>query len=315
MIIALAIIALGFVGLWIASDYLVSCARGLAQIWKLSHLFAGFVIMSVTGLPELAIALQSIFHARPSLSVGNIIGANFVNISLSIGIPLLIFGSIMIQQAVFRKKVGLLMCTAGLMAAIFIKSTITPRFASLLIICYPIVVALLWLTSRNERLINNRNHSLLSTETTSSLIIKFFIATIGLFISTRLIVTHSLLIVQKLSTAPIYFGTTILAIGTSLPEITLNIQAFRKGEYDLALGNAFGSILGVGTVVLGLLALTSSTPITLTGIHHMAYFQAIAYGVLAIGMIRYRRLSKITGAILISTYAAYVILELWLRLV
>ncbi|MCL4229865.1 hypothetical protein KJZ61_04245 [Candidatus Dependentiae bacterium] len=315
MITTIVLMMVGLAGLWITSDHLVAYTIRLAQVLNISTLFAGFVMLSlITGLPELAIALQAIIERAPSLSTGDLIGSNLVNTSLVIGIPLLFYGPVTIGSKMFKKKASLLIGITILMATIFLKTSITRPFALLLITIYPITLIALWLTSRNNYT-GEHNDIPYTAEPANVIVIKLLLITAGLFISTKLVVAQAILLAQELGTAPIYLGTTILAVGTSLPEIALNLQAFRRGDYDLAIGNAFGSVLEVGTLVLGILALASPKPITLTSIWYMAYFQAVAYGTLAIGIIGYRRLSKTTGIILVASYAAYAALEVWLHLV
>lgn len=314
MITTIVMMMIGLAGLWITSDYLVAYTRSLAQLLHISTLFAGFVMVSlITGLPELAIAIQAIIEQVPSLSTGDLIGSNLVNISLVIGIPLLFYGPVTIEKRMLKTKIALLIGITILMTIIFLKNTITPSFALLLIITYPIALTALWFMSRNKHISDYNDFSYVH-ESASIILIKLLLITVGLLISTKIVVAQAVLLAQKLGTAPIYLGTTILAVGTSLPEIALSLQALRRGDYDLAIGNAFGSVLEVGTLVLGILALASPKPITLTNIWYMAYFQAAAYGTLAIGIIGYRRLSKTTGIILVATYVAYAVLEVWIHL-
>lgn len=314
MITTIVMMMIGLAGLWITSDYLVAYTRSLAQLLHISTLFAGFVMVSlITGLPELAIAIQAIIEQVPSLSTGDLIGSNLVNISLVIGIPLLFYGPVTIEKRMLKTKIALLIGITILMTIIFLKNTITPSFALLLIITYPIALTALWFMSRNKHISDYNDFSYVH-ESASIILIKLLLITVGLLISTKIVVAQAVLLTQKLGTAPIYLGTTILAVGTSLPEIALSLQALRRGDYDLAIGNAFGSVLEVGTLVLGILALASPKPITLTNIWYMAYFQAAAYGTLAIGIIGYRRLSKTTGIILVATYVAYAVLEVWIHL-
>ncbi len=109
-------------------------------------------------------------------------------------------------------------------------------------------------------------------------------------------------------------GATILAIGTSLPELTLAITAVKKKEYSLAIGNSLGSVLEQGTLLLGLLAFASDKPINIVPLRMLAPFMFLSFVILGFGILKRKKLTRIHGAIMVFVFVMFLVYQLiWVR--
>ncbi len=307
------LLIIGLILLWLSSDKAVLYASQAAGLFGISKLFVGFVLLAVsTGLPELLVAIQSLIAHTPLLSVGDIIGSNFADISLSLGIPALFIGPIMVKKADYKKQLIMLLLSSFVMFFVFINGQLTKAMGIFLLLIYVTCIVWLWKTSHvpfkveeheqfiKERFSNQKN----------SIIFKLLFYLILVIIASKICIESALALANTMEMPLDVLGVSIIAFGTSLPEISLNIHAIKKKKYSLAIGNSFGSIFSQGALILGLLATFSPSPLPLEHLYPIIPFICIAYGITGYHILFRKKIGKPTGLILTAIYALFMIYEL-----
>ncbi|HJM68497.1 MAG TPA: sodium:calcium antiporter [Candidatus Babeliales bacterium] len=320
--IVLACVVLLLVGLgllWWSGELTVKYAIETAHVFNLSMLFVGFIVISIaTGIPELAIAITTLFRGVHSLSVGAILGSNFSDIALVLGIPAFFIQTIIIKKDEYKESVFMLGLSAAVMAFVFLWGELHWWSGIVLILVYFIALATIWHLCHVPKAAHAYVHKDLKPEYKSHevgvghkvLVVGKLLASGGLVLfGSHLSVIASIELAKNLPWSIGTIGSTIMAIGTSLPELTIAFIAVRRKEYALAIGASFGSVLEQGTLILGILALFSRTPISISEFTHLAPFMFIAFAITGYGIIRRERINRKEGGALLALYVMFLVYE------
>ena len=255
----------------------------------------------MTSTPEITVALFSVLQGNPGISIGDILGSNVFNIGAVLGI-LGILG--------FLKT-----CCTDLLVELtdilFITSLI-PLLLVIFEIASPIVGIVLlgsflistYFLAKKKTQIVETTKSAARKESKKAVVTMLFLSFAGLIIAARLVVSSGVSIALILGAPPILIGAKVVAIGTSLPELTVDFAAVRRGRVQLAIGGIIGSNLTNLTLVLGLVLLTSPFAVDMT------IFTEILPFLLITTIIFWRFLtrggvSQVGGIILIMTYILF----------
>ena len=309
-----------FLALWWSSSRTVTYALAFSHVLGISQLCIGFVFASLlSGLPELLVALFSVYRGIPQLSVGDLIGSNFTDISLVIGLPICVISGMRIPKHELSHLQFLLFLITLLMAMVFSIGLLGRFMGVLLLIAYVLVIAWLWSMERTTVIVREQaelqqQRVALADEQFSLGVLSMKLAfSGGLLLFSAYAAVHIAAHISSLLGLSVFaLGSTLFALGTSVPELLFNIQAVRKKEYDLALGNSFGSVLSQGSLILGLLAICSDQPLHLDSVRHIAPFMFFAFGVLGYGLLMRHRISRLHGLIVLLLYTMYLITELYI---
>jgi cation:H+ antiporter len=306
LILSFVGLVFGLVGLWWSSDKSVEFSLQLSKLFGITTFFIGFVLMAIaTGLPELSIAIASLWHKVPGMAAGDILGSNLIDISLVLGLPAVIFGTLNVRKEEKLPLMLMLIVTSFVMAFVFIVGILTPIYGVILIALYFATVWWLWKTKAVKVVPQEEAVEELSGDGERikrvALKAKIFVA-IKLLFSLLLVVLFSKLSVDSAITITRYFalstyiiGATIFAVGTSLPELALSFHAVRKKEYALAFGNAFGSVLEQATLILGFLAIGTKKPLDIIVLRPIAPLMFIAYAVVAHSLLKKTKVGRQEG--------------------
>lgn len=324
---ALGVVA-GLVGLWWSSDKAVEQALNLSEILGITTFFIGFAFMAVaTGLPELAIAIASLWKGVPGVAAGDIIGSNLIDISLVLGIPAVALGTLNVKTEEKLPLMLMLVITALVMAFVFVIGVLNPWYGVVLLCLY--VASLWWLWKTKAVRVVPEEEAVEEWSAEEKLKRKKRWATrfqvVGkLGVSLVLVVGFSKLSVDCAIVVARYFamslqtiGVTIFAVGTSLPELALSFQAVRKKEYSLAFGNAFGSVLEQATLILGFLAIGAQRPLSLKMLRPVAPLMFLSYAIVAHSLLkktkvgRQEGLGRKEGLALLGLFAVHVVYYLF----
>lgn len=316
-------IAVGLIGLWWSSNKSVEYSIKLSKIFSITTFFIGFVLIAVaTGLPELAITITSLWHNVPGVAVGTIVGSNLIDVSLVLGLPAVILGTLNVKQEDKLPLMLMLIVTALVMAFVFILGSLNHIHGLLLLILYVASIWWLWKTKATRIIAKEEAIEELSGKNrikTRPILFKLLIF-VKLLVSIALVIVFSKLSIDAtiffVSFLPFrleVFGATVFAIGTSLPELALSFQAVRKKEYSLAFGNSFGSVLEQATLILGILALGSQKRLDITILRPIAPIMFLSYAVVAHSLLKKTKvgrregLNRKEGLLLLGLFAAHMI--------
>ena len=299
----------GILLIWWTGDKAVEASSQVSYFYGLSTFFIGFVLMAVaTGLPELAVTITSVFKDASGLAAGDIIGSNFSDIALVLGIPALTCSAIQVFKSEFNNLMLMLFVTLIVMATVFVIGTLTPIHGVLLILLYCACLWILWSSRSAKKVIKEGAEAAEEIKGTKvGAITKLILSLIGLLIASELSVKSAIALATKFRLPLESVGATIFAVGTSLPELSVSISAIRKRDYSLALGNALGSVLEQGTLILGLLAIISRKHVRLEPLRYIAPFMFAAFGIIGYGILKHRHINRLEGIALVSLYAGFIL--------
>ena len=268
MLLFSAAILVGLVLLIWSSDKFVDGASSIAQIMGVSPLIVGMLIIGLgTSAPEMLVSGAAALEGSPGLGLGNAIGSNITNITLVLGVTAMLF-VLPVQSTLLKKELPLVLASAVLAWVLLMDNAFSRSDAIILLIALAIILTWMIVSARQE----SKNHDSLIEDTIEELpekqplnssIIWTIIGLAVLLVSSKLLVWGASNIAIQLGVSKLVIGLTIVAIGTSLPELAATISSARKGEHDLAVGNIVGSNLFNTLAVLaipGLISPLSSLP-------------------------------------------------------
>ena len=244
------------------AEILIRGASTLAAAARISPLVIGLTVVAYgTGSPELVVSLQSAVRGQTDIALGNVVGSNILNVLLILGISALIVPLIVAQQMV-RLEVPL-MIGASILVFIFGLDGAIGRWDGLLLVT-ALVIYTCWAVSQSrkeQRAIQREYARELGqppANTTVDLLLQLLLVGVGLgllILGSRWFTDSAVLIARDLGVSELVIGLTVVAAGTSLPEVATSVLAAVRGERDIAVGNAVGSNLFNIMGVLGLSSL------------------------------------------------------------
>jgi cation:H+ antiporter len=316
MILAIVAVILGLAVLVWSADKFVDGAVGIAEFCGMSTLLIGMVIVGFgTSAPELTVSAISASQGNPALALGNAYGSNIANIALILGATALI-SPILMQRSVIRGDLPILIAVSLLSIALVWDGSVVRWNGVLLLVVFALVMAYsIWRELKKARVEASNSVEEESAGKQTSLGKSIFWLVLGLALlvaSSRALVWGAVEIARTLGVSDLLIGLTIVAVGTSLPELASSIAAARKGENDLALGNIIGSNLFNTLAVVGLAATISPMDEIEKAVTYrdMPLMTALTVALIVLGFRRKGegRLNRIAGAILLAVYIGYLAL-------
>jgi cation:H+ antiporter len=311
-VLALIAFAAGVIGLLVAANLVVAGSSQLGLRYGLTPAVVGLTIVAAgTSAPELAVVGQAVAVDDTELAVGGIIGSNIANILLVLGIVATI-AAVRVDSRVVRIDVPIMIAASVLFFVFAVDNTIG-RLESLVFLAG--IVAFVTWTIRSTRAGVNGGRPALpeppprSTSRPAVLAAQLVVGIAGLALSARLVVTGAERIAASLGVPELIVGLTVVAVGTSAPEIITTIVAAWKGQAELAVGNAVGSNIFNILFVLGAVGTATSDGIAISAeavALDLPVMVAAAVACLPI-LARRHLLERWEGLVFLGYYAAYVI--------
>jgi len=263
MLIDTAMIVAGFVVLVFGADWLVKGASRMALSAGITPLVVGLTVVAFgTSAPELAVSITSAMGGEADLAVGNVVGSNIANVLLILGVSALV-APLVVHQQLVRLDVPIMLGASLLFYVLAVDGRLTLWDGVLLSGSVVAYVVFLVLESRREKnpLVLAEYDSLSEDDqaphSTLSNLLWLLIGMIGLVAGSQLLVKGAVSIATALGVSELIIGLTVLAIGTSLPELATSVVAAMKGERDIAVGNVVGSNIFNLLSVLGFTSLAA----------------------------------------------------------
>jgi cation:H+ antiporter len=239
-----------------SADRFVDGASATATHYSVPPLLVGMLIVGFgTSAPEMVVSTLAASQGNPGLALGNAWGSNIVNIALILGVTAMI-SPIIVHSTILRKELPILSAVTVLSGYLVWDGHISRWDAWVLLAVFAVLVT--WSVVEGMRSTGDA----LGTETATELkehamplkqaLMWLVIGLLVLVASSRLLVWGAVLIAQSLGVSDLIIGLTVVAVGTSLPELASCVAAARKGEHDLALGNVLGSNLFNTLAVVGI---------------------------------------------------------------
>lgn len=303
--------AIGLVLLFVGGEFLVRGASGLAFRFGLSRLAIGLTVVAFgTSVPELLVSVDAALSGANDLSVGNVVGSNIANIALILGLAALL-RPMVVESKVLGVDVPIMILVSLILVSMLGSGYVT-RFEG---ICLVGGLGLyLWMTFQLARTPSTPGESPESDYLVPTGHVGKFLALIAaglgmLFVGADLLVVAAIELATWLQISQAAIGLTVVAVGTSLPELATTVIASARREGDLAIGNVVGSN---AFNILGVLGITATVrPLESGEINSLDLGLMGALAVL-LGALLLRRLylGRIHGAILVAVFLAYTIWRL-----
>ena len=303
LVIQLLILAGSLAVLASASHFTIKAIEKLIELTGLSEVSVGFAILAVmTSTPEIVVAFFSVLQGTPGISVGDIIGSNVFNIGAVLGILGMLGYLKTCCTDLLVELTDILFITSLIPLVLVIFEVVSPIVGIILLGTF--VASTYFMTRKKMPVVEADKPSKAPKEGSKMVIAKLLLGFVGVVVASRLVVESGLNIAISFGVPPILIGAKVVSIGTSLPELTLDLAAVRRGRVHLAIGDIIGSNLTNLTLVLGLVLLTSPFAVD------MVIFTEILPFMLITTIVFWRFLTKggvsqIGGVVLIMTYILF----------
>lgn len=315
--IELPILIAGLAVIWWAGDKAVRYATESAEILGITGFTTGFIIMSIsTGMPEITTSIIAMLNSSTELSVGNILGSNLVNLTLVLGIAAIAASHMKIDKKHESSLVKIMVLITAVTGLIFLTGSLNPLHGILLLATYG--GAIFWLQKGGlmDKIMKEEQEEAedeLEEEAFSGPYATFgkLLGSTALVIIGAELTVGSAVEIGKILDIPLeVVGATAVGIGTGLPELSLELNAVKKREYGLALGNIFGSVLVNFTLVLGMVSIFSPISINIDALIHLLPFLGASLILIWYTVLREHQISREIGLALVLFYMIYLFEEI-----
>ena len=317
MLISILLIALGFLLLIKGADFLVDGASDIAKKFHIPQIIIGLTIVSIgTSMPELFVSITSSLEGYSDMALGNVIGSNLCNLLLILGL------SALIMPVKFQRETRLIEIPLSLIFTIvftIICNTnlgITKKEAVFLIVLFIMfILYTIFMAVKGEKFDKAGEGAVEKNDNVSAIksIVNIVIGIIALKVGGDFTVDNAVIVAQALNINEKVISLTILAIGTSLPELVTSVTAAIKGNSDIAIGNIIGSNIFNMLLIVGVSALIN--PIIYNVSYNMDMI-ILFWGTLLLALFSIippkNKMNRSNGAVYLSLYLLYMGLTIFI---
>lgn len=308
---ALTLFVIGLVSLIRFSDIFVSAASSLSIHLKVPKMLIALTVAAFgTCAPELAISFNSISGGNPDMTLANVIGSCIVNILLIVGIAAIV-RPIKVKERTIKKELPLLVIITSaffvlLTDSLFKKgsSNTLSRADGIMLLCW-FILFMFYIIGLVRK--NKNEETLIPEYSLKKSVILIILTLIGIIVSSDIVVDNAVMLAEVLGISQKIISMTVIVIGTSLPELTMTINAARKDEFDMAVGNIIGTNIFNICIVLGL-------PIAIYGGVSSSPFSVVDTSVVLISALMFyifgrsnKELSRREGILMVLVFILYYI--------
>ncbi len=313
MILSIAAVLAGLLILLYSADLFVEGAASTARYFKVSPLIIGIVIVGFgSSAPEMVVSVVAAIAGNPGIALGNAYGSNIANIALILGVTSLIT-PILVASRILRKELPMLVIITILSFFLIRDGEVSRLDGAVLLISFSLFM--LWTVYESKKRPHDAVADEIATEESrisiKKAVLYILAGSILLVISSRILVWGAVRITQALGVSEVITGLTVVALGTSLPELASCIAAVRKKEDDIALGNIIGSYIFNSLLVVGLAASIAPIPVDADIISRdFLLMGALTLSLFVIGYSWRKeigRINRFEGFFLLATYVTYII--------
>lgn len=300
LIVQILILTVGFIMLIKGADFFVDGSSSIASKLKIPQMIIGLTIVAMgTSAPEAAVSIAAALNNNADITIGNIVGSNILNILIILGISSLIV-PLAVNKASILIDIPITIGVTCLLLLLGFDGTISFIDGIIFWIAFIIYLAYLFISSKNNKSEENfdKNQSIFKS-------CIFTILGLGLIIvGSNFTVDAATIIAQKIGISQRFIGLTIVALGTSLPELFTSVLAAKKGNADIAIGNIIGSNIFNILFVVGTSSLI--TPVNFASSFRIDTIIAIAAAVLLLlCSLPKKQLNRASGIIMLICYGGY----------
>lgn len=296
------LLVFGIVVVLKSADWLTNGAVGLATRLGISQIVIGLTIVAIgTSMPEFFVSIVSAIKGTPDLAVGNIVGSNIFNVLLIVGVAATV-APITIQRGTVRRDIPIAIIASIMLMVMMLDDTISRIDALILFVAF---IAFIWITLRDSKNASNEEDSSKETIGVGKSAFLILVGLVGLVLGSNIFVDNASSLAHSWGISDAIIGLTIVAGGTSLPELATSVVAARKGDSGIAIGNVLGSNVFNILMILGLTGLISPM--------HIQNITYVDMGVMVVSMILFwlfsftkLRIDRWEGCLMIACFLGYI---------
>jgi len=306
VILSAVLLLIGLVMLCFGGNWLVSGGVAIAKKFRISNLVIGMTIVAYgTSTPELAASIAAAGD-HSAIILGNIIGSNIANVGMVIGVAAILV-PLAVQKSVLRKEIPIMLGVSALIVLLSVDGEISQSDGVILLVGLGIFAVYTFRSALKQREQDTDDSD--DNENNNNIYLKSIgfigIGIIVLYVGAILTVDNAVVIATEFGLSEKIIGLTVIAIGTSLPELITSIIAIRKGHSDIGIGNIIGSniynilmIMGVGASLGGVL---------ITADVYMDYAIMIIFSISLLIGLKTHIINRTMGIILTTGYLLYLV--------
>ncbi len=308
VIVSVLFLVLGFWGLIKGADMFVDGASQIAAKLKVPLIVIGLTVVAFgTSAPEAAISITSAFQNNAGIAVGNVIGSNIMNILLILGISSVIC-RLPVKKTTLRYEIPfVILITAVLLLLGVLENNLAHIDGIIFIVLFAVfMIYLIKLSKSGDNSLMDDVPEIDENASVPKMLLFVLLGLAMIVLGSDFTVSGATRIAEVIGIDDRIIGLTVVAFGTSLPELVTCIQAARKNKADIAIGNIIGSNIFNILFVVGISALVSPSPIGFADTFIADSAAAIAAAVLLLLLVlKNKRVSRLGGVIMLACYAGY----------
>jgi len=311
MLVAAALLTVGLILLVWSADKLVYGAAALARNFGISPLVIGMTILAMgSSAPEMMVSATAALEGKTDTAVGNVLGSNIANIALILGITALI-KPMSISSGVIRRELPLMIAVTVIAGALLFDNYLGFHEGVLLFVLFAAFILMMLKISRNEKtqgdaFVEDQEAEIPVGVPNKNAIFWVVVGLILLPVAADLLVDNAVIIAKHFGMSDLVIGLTIIAIGTSLPELAASLAGVFKGEDDMAVGNIIGSNVFNILAVMGIPGILNPSVLNELAMGRDFWVMlgvSVLLVIMALG--KSRSINRIEGGILLTVFIAY----------
>ncbi|HPI76434.1 MAG TPA: calcium/sodium antiporter [bacterium] len=309
MVIDIVYLAAGLAVIYFGAEFLVRGSKNLALAMGIRPMIVGLTVVAFgTSMPEFFVSFTSALKNSSSIAVGNIVGSNICNIGLILGMAALV-RPLSVNSGMLKREMPIMLGASLLFWALIADGSIG-RFDGALLVAGIVLFTFQQIQSARKEIAAGKNDGGEEAAPENSKLKNLLFALggiAGLVVGANLMITGAISLALKIGVSELVVGLSIVAFGTSLPELATSMVAAARKESDISIGNVVGSNIFNILFILGLTALVSPIPVEASVISTQTPAMLAFSVVLLPFMIFKRDINRLEGFILLAAYIAYVV--------
>ena len=312
MIENIVLLAIGLVCLFYGGEWLVRGASNLALSFGVSVLIIALTFVAIgTSMPELLVSAQAALAGKSDLAIGNVIGSNIANIGLILGATGLI-APLAVKNILLRREIPIMIAFTVFTALLASDGQLSRADGIILLLSFAGFNLMFYFLAKREQDERRRLTAEVENETAPEQVGRrrefayLCGGILALALGSRLMVEGAVNLARLVGVSELVIAVTLVAFGTSLPELAASLAAAFRKETDLAIGNIVGSNIANLLLVLGMTALLQPIAVDRSAVQ-LEFLVMIAFAILLIPFVRQQRLGKWQALLFLGAYIAFII--------
>lgn len=305
-------IIIGFILLVLGGEFLVRSSVALSFKLNISKMIIGMTVVSfATSAPELLVSLQAALDGSPAIAINNVVGSNIANIGLVLGVTAII-GSIAVSKDFYKLNWPVMMAFSALLYYFLQNDNLLTRSEGvILFLALVVFLVVLIRSSKDEEVNNDEVDDKLTNVGYGKIFFWLAIGGLSLYFGSGKLVDGARDLASSVGVSEAVISVTVIAIGTSVPELAASIISALRGEKAISLGNLIGSNIFNIASVLGLTAMVKDIPVTDPAILNRDIFWMLGFAGILLPLIfipKQFQISRIKGGLLFVGYITFIYL-------